>query len=135
MAVTLEAARFTPVDDVSRGAQIRERRERLGIGIKPFAERVGVDRGWLARVEKGEAENVRESSYAQVERALSDLEQEMGVVAEPSAPEPGTQMVTFRLSGNFGVDVVVRGPVSDVDALEASVARLLREMRNVDRED
>ena len=121
---------IAPVVDADRGAQIRSRRERLGIGIKPFAERAGVDRGWLARVEAGEAKNVRASSYAAVERALDELEDEMGMGDQP---REGSQMVTFRLSGNFGVDVVVRGPVSDMAEMERSVARLLREMREGDR--
>lgn len=38
-------------------------------------------------------------------------------------------MVEFEVSGDFGVRVVVKGPVSDRAELEDSVLRLIRQMK------
>ena len=112
---------FDPVEDSGRAEQIRARRVRLGISVKALALRAGVDRGTLASLEAGD-ERIREATYGSVERALDLLEQEMGV--EPAAG-PLADVVEFRVSGDFGVDVVVKGPVRDMAAMEESVARLL----------
>jgi len=111
---------FDPVEDSGRAEQIRARRVRLGISVKALAMRAGVDRGTLASLEAGD-ERIREATYGSVERALDQLEQEMGV--EPASPL--ADVVEFRVSGDFGVDVVVKGPVRDMAAMEESVARLL----------
>ena len=102
------------------GARIRQRRAALGMTVKALAERAGVDRGRLAAIEDGAT--AREATLGAIERALSDLEQ------ETSGPYDEGGMVTFRLSGNFGVDVVVSGPVTSMRELEQSVERLLQKM-------
>ena len=123
MGAEVLAARFDAVS-AQRGESIRARRVRLGIGVKPLAMRAGVDRGTLAAIEAGD-ERARETTYAAVERALDLLEQEMGV--EP-AGDRSADVVEFRVAGNFGVDVVVKGPIRDLPALEASVARLMERL-------
>lgn len=115
------------VDRVNAGRadQIRARRVRLGISVKALAMRAGIDRGTLASLEAGD-ERIRDSTFGTVERALEALEQEMGV-------EPGgslADVVEFRVSGDFGVDVVVKGPVRDMAAMEESVARLLARIQS-----
>lgn len=115
---------FDPVN-AGRADQIRARRVRLGISVKALALRAGVDRGTLASLEAGD-ERIRDSTFGTVERALESLEQEMGV-------EPGgslADVVEFRVSGDFGVDVVVKGPVRDMAAMEESVARLLARIQS-----
>lgn len=114
---------FDPVG-AGRADRIRERRVRLGISVKALALRAGVDRGTLAALEAGD-ERVRDSTYGTVERALDSLEQEMGV--DPSGVG---DLVEFRVSGDFGVDVVVKGPVRDMAAMEESVARLLARIQS-----
>jgi hypothetical protein len=42
--------------------------------------------------------------------------------------------VEFRVSGNFGVDVVLKGPVDDLPAMEAAVNRLVERMQNEKQE-
>ena len=44
-----------------------------------------------------------------------------------SVEPPG--LMEFEVTGDFGVRVVVKGPVSDAAALEAAVARLVRDIR------
>lgn len=116
---------FDPVS-AGRADQIRSRRVRLGISVKALALRAGVDRGTLASLEAGD-ERIRDSTFGTVERALESLEQEMGV-------DPGggslADVVEFRVSGDFGVDVVVKGPVRDMAAMEESVARLLARIQS-----
>lgn len=123
MGAEVLAARFDAVS-AHRGESIRARRVRLGIGVKPLAMRAGVDRGTLAAIEAGD-ERARETTYAAVERALELLEQEMGI--EPAGGN-SADVVEFRVAGNFGVDVVVKGPIRDLPALEASVARLMERL-------
>lgn len=61
--------------------------------------------------------------------------------AEPELPpnvrpigDPENELVEFRVSGAFGVQAVVRGPIRDIDALQAAVSKLIAGMR-VDEAD
>jgi hypothetical protein len=47
--------------------------------------------------------------------------------------EPG--IVEFTVEGDFGVKVVVRGPIANVEDLEQSVARIVSSIREGQRED
>lgn len=123
MGAAVLTARFDAVS-AQRGESIRARRVKLGIGVKPLAMRAGIDRGTLAAIEAGD-DRARETSIVAVERALDRLEQEMGAEA---GPEKSADIVEFRVAGNFGVDVVVKGPIRDMEALEASVARLVERL-------
>ena len=114
------------------GRQIRTRRTRLGMPVKALAERAGVDRGRLAAIEGGRAHNVRATTIGAIERALDDLEQEMGVDAETPAPrtlDPEGEFVEFVVEGNLGVRVVVKGPVKNMAELQAAAERLVAGMQ------
>lgn len=108
------------------GRQVRDRRLRMGMSVRQLAEEAGVDRGRLAALESGE--EVRDTTLAKVLSTLSRLEQEMGM--DDLSAEEREGVVEFRVAGNFGVDVVVRGPVRDLEALEASVNRILSRMQS-----
>jgi transcriptional regulator with XRE-family HTH domain len=123
---------FDPVS-AGRADQVRARRVRLGLSVKELALRAGVDRGTLAALEAGD-ERVRDRTFGAVERTLDQLETEMGIEAPNNNGSPSADVVEFRVSGDFGVDVVVKGPVRDMDALEASVSRLLDRLRR-DQDD
>jgi hypothetical protein len=43
--------------------------------------------------------------------------------------------VTIRLTGNFGVDATVEGPVEDIDAIKQAAKELLREMQQGAKSD
>ena len=103
------------------GARIRQRRERLGMSVRSLATEAGVDRSRIAAVESGQG--VRAATVGAIESALDRLEEE---VSGPYDSEHG--VVTFRLKGNFGVDVTLQGPVDNLDELEASVTRLMTTM-------
>jgi DNA-binding XRE family transcriptional regulator len=116
------------VDNAEAGRRIRERRTRLRMTVKDLASRAGVDRGRLAKLEVGDPA-VRATTIGAVEAALDEVEQLTSDLPAPLAPQDDSGMVEFRVSGNFGVDVVVKGPVQNLDALEASVSRLVARMQ------
>lgn len=115
------------MSDETRGHSIKLRREALGIfthrEFERATERVGVKvpRASIANAEAGQAS---ERIVNQLEAALDRLEEETG------QNEADPRHVTFRITGNFGVDVTVDGPVENIDELEESVAKLIRAMKN-----
>lgn len=113
------------------GRRLRDRRIRMGISVRQLADAAGVDRGRLAKLEAGDG-HVRETTVGKVDAALTRLEHEMGMEDSDADPEAG--IVEFRVTGNFGVDVVVKGPVRDLAALEDSVGRILSRMQREQRE-
>lgn len=120
-----DRAGLLPVSDETRGHGIKRRREALGMSVSALAKKVGMDRGTLARAEEGD-ERTEALTYSRIEGALDRLETEMGIDQATAEDD----VVEFRLSGNFGVDVVVKGPVANLAELEGSISRLLREMRD-----
>ena len=124
----LLAALDSPFVAEPMGERIQQRRARLGMSVRELATRAGVDRGRLAALEKGEGQ-ARATTIALVETALDQLEAEMGYDETDRLVSPEEEsVVEFRVTGNFGVDVVVRGPVRDMAALEDSVGRLIARM-------
>lgn len=98
------------------------KRRRIGLGLKSvreFAERSGVSREAVTAAERGIAS---QRTYDRLEAWLDRAEREHG-----STRDDG--YVEFRLTGDSGIDVVIRGPVGDMAELEATVTRLIREMR------
>jgi hypothetical protein len=114
------------MSDETRGHGIKQRREALGIfthrEFERATERVGV-KVTRASIANAEAGSASERILSTLEAALDRLEEETG------QNEPDPKHVTFRISGNFGVDVTVDGPITDIERLEESVAKLLREMK------
>lgn len=113
------------VSNEHEGEAIRAERQELGLTVKALADRAGVDRGRLAKIEAGEP--YRDSTLGAIRRALTEFREE---ISGPYDESRGEHTVTFRMSGNFGVDVTVSGPVENLAELEASVGRLLQRMRN-----
>lgn len=112
------------------GERIKARRVKLGMSVKGLAERANIDRGRLAAIEAGDA-TVRPATVGAVESALDRLEQEMGMDDPPirAIGNPEDDLVEFTIEGNFGVRAVVKGPVRDLDALQAAVAKLVQDMQ------
>lgn len=115
-------------DDETRGEAIKRRRESLGMPVSGLAKRAEMDWKTVSRAES-DHEGTTDLTYSRLESALDAFTHEVG--AGPSTPadapaEPG--LVRFRLTGNFGVEVVVEGPVSDLAEIESSVARLVKQI-------
>lgn len=120
MLRTPSTAGLPPMDGerVSRGERLDARMTGLGMSDRQLEELSGVNRATIAKARRGKAST---GSYDRLERAIEQSTTEPQVVGE-------ARMVTFRISGNFGVDVTVQGPVSDLAALEAAVERVISQM-------
>lgn len=135
MSITPLTATFAVVnedDRASAGQRIRERREALGLNVADLAERTGLHRTTHYRIEEGAGKT---STLRQVERCLDELEHEMGM-DQPSVVgqvrpigDPEAGLVTFDVKGPAsGFSVVLKGPVTDIEKLEATVLRLIAGM-------
>ena len=121
------------VTDSERGQRIQARLDALGMTARQFQERTSISRDTLRKAVAGEA-SVRPNTYDLIESKLDQFERQAEGFEGLKASDPSEDLVEFELSGNFGVRVVVKGPIRDAEALEASVARLIREMgRDTDR--
>ena len=93
------------MSETSPALSISARIEAIGIPKKQFASRAGVDRGTLDRVLAGDG-SVQGRTVAKIERALTDLEDEIGMA------ESG-RLVTTTVEVN-GATVTVKGTPEDV---------------------
>lgn len=127
-----DAARLPAMtgEDAGRGAEIKRRYDALGISDREWMSETGIDIKTVKRAIADEP-GTRPGSYLAIESALDKLEAAVAGKATPGQVGTGAEagLVEFRLSGNFGVDVVVKGPITDREALEESVKHLIREMR------
>lgn len=117
------------VVDQTIGAQINRRRTRLGMSVKALADAAGVDRGSISKIER--EGTGRDSTVGAINNALDQLETEMGVDL-PAASESALEaegLVEFSVAGDFGVSVIVKGPVRDIAELEAAAARIIDRLR------
>lgn len=117
---------------VVNGDQYRDRRVHLNLTQAELAAEAGLKSyETVGAVEKGEGSA---GSRRRIEAALVRLENESGVpsrgVAQDQPDVNGMQMMEFEVTGDFGVRVVVKGPVDNAAELEASVVRLIRDMRS-----
>lgn len=99
-----------------------------------IAAEAGMHRDTVGAIESGGGSPGKRRA---LDEALTRLEAEATLpplgesqLTAPAAVTSEPQMIEFEVSGDFGVRVVVKGPVDSAAELEASVARLIREMRN-----
>lgn len=127
MPALLERPRFGTVDD-SSAAQIAARRTRLGMTVSALAKASGVDRGSISKIEK--LGRGRDSTIGAINETLDRLEHEMGMDLPVAASELAAEgLVEFAIEGNFGVSVIMKGPVSNMAEMEAAAARLVERMQ------
>jgi predicted transcriptional regulator len=113
-----------------RAADIRARREYLGMSRAALAKRAGVDRGKLQRFEDGK-DDPSDRWIGGVERALDMFEVETGHEAREGAEvvSGSPHIVRFEVQGVYGAKaLIVEGPVEDLPALEAAVDRIMRRL-------
>lgn len=109
-------------------ASLEQRRLRIGISHRALAERAGgLDRTHLTQILEGTTKRPRTTTLAKIDRALSDLEAEMGLDVDEPAPAPA-DIVTFVVRGNYGVDVTVSGPRDALPDLKNAVADLIAQL-------
>lgn len=127
MTALKERPRLSRVDQ-DAGARIGRRRSKLGMTLKGLAEESGVDRDTLSKIEKGGPS--RGSTIGMINSTLDRLEHEMGMDLPAAASDlPAEGLVEFSVSGNFGVSVIVKGPIKDIAELQAAAARLVEQMQ------
>lgn len=132
MAQTGEPAKLLPVSQETLGRQIARRRKALGLSGRAFAKLAGLDPETLRKAE-ADADSTTELTYSRAIKALDDFEHETSSEAEEVAADSGA-LVEFRVTGNFGVDVVVKGPVANMPQLQEAVAEIIRNVRSGDPE-
>lgn len=113
----------------SDGEEIRRRRKRIGLSISELAQEAGISRDTLSDLESGKNPNPRESTVDKLDATLTKLEGESGLDT-PAATSDPHGLIEFEVKGDFGVSVVVRGPVEDADELQRSVVRIIRDIRS-----
>lgn len=127
-----DAAQSAGVTEHARGARIQARLDGLKMSDRQFHDYSGIDRKTLRRAVAGDV-SVRPNTYRTIENWLDRLEtRAKGFEGLPdeAAAEEQPRLVTYRIKGDFGVEVVVEGPVADRAELEASAMRLMRELRS-----
>lgn len=124
------AATLMTMGEETRGQSIERRRIKHGLSGRRLAKLAGMDPATLRDAE-ADSESTTDLTYSRIFRALDDFEHETSSEAEEAAEESaaGAGLVEFRVSGNFGVDVTVKGPIADLPELKAAVADLIREVR------
>lgn len=110
------------------GSDVTARRERLGMSIVELAQAAGISRDTLGDMETGR-KDYRQTTLNKVLRALEAAEREAGLSAPDPAVTPESGLMEFEVSGDFGVRVIVRGPVADHATLAADVVKIIRDIR------
>lgn len=123
---TSETGHLRDLDNDARGAALAARREAAGITAVELEKETGVARQTIARAEKGQASK---ATYRTLESWFDRFDEESG------ADAPSNGIIEFSVEGDFGVRVVVKGPIRDAEAIERSVARIVRDIRTREGED
>jgi transcriptional regulator with XRE-family HTH domain len=118
----------------SRGQALKKRRLSLGIkSISQLHRESGLSREAITAAEEGHGST---ASYERLEAWFDRFEHETGSEAAEAAEHAENHgIVEFTVDGDFGVKVVVRGPIQDVEALERSVGRIVASIREGQKED
>lgn len=106
-----------------------DRRERLHVTKEQLAVEAELNRDTIAAVEKGGGSN---PSRRKVHETLLRLEEEAGLLAASDAPASAAQphLIEIEVTGDFGVRVVVKGPVEDEAEIVAAAMKLVRGMKD-----
>lgn len=126
-SAAVRAAGLAPVINETRGKAIKRRRLHHGIkSLREFSEKTGVSREALTAAESDEAS---EATYERLEAWLDRFEEEI----EDVNADRESDVIEFRIAGNFGVDVVVKGPASRLEEIEVAVEKLVRAAQQSER--
>jgi transcriptional regulator with XRE-family HTH domain len=118
----IQSGNVALVDLRERGQVIQRRRLAHGFrSLREFAERTGLSRESVTKAERGEASV---GTYQRLEAWLDAFDHEVGEENPPTV-----EQITFTVAGDFGVTVTVKGPIADRLELEASVANIIRSIR------
>ena len=138
MHQSIDGAELFAMSDDERGAALQKRRLMAGIKSQRAMEAAtkrfekDISREAISAAEAGIAS---EATYQRLDAFLDFYEEHTSSerLEQQAELDQDADLVTFELSGNFGVTATVKGPVSDLAELEGAVVRLLREMRSGDQ--
>lgn len=136
MEMALTTERLTGVTDTdplqARVEALVEQRDRHEISVDRLTRAANFShQTWYNLVNGKGARSTRERNLESFERALADLIAHPEDIAEEpthvvSTPEG---LIEFEVTGDFGVRVIVRGPVGNADELERAAAKIIRDIR------
>ena len=112
------------LDRIAQQAGIDARPARLSTGS------VGTRWDTAGAIENGRSFN--RSSLTEIEETLSRIEEETGI-DEPPLAAASDGPIEFEVIADSGARVIVRGMVAEAEALERSVACLVRQFASSDR--
>lgn len=114
-------------------------RIQLGLSVADLTRRAGISVDTARKILNGQ--DVRATKVRAVDDALARAAQEAGIDASIVTPRAWTDgrmshahelaednLMEFEVGGNFGVSVVVRGPVANHAELEDAVLKLIQGM-------
>lgn len=112
-------------------ARVQQARLDRGWSKEEAARNAGISAITWKRIEDGLG--VQDGKLAAALRVLELNDQEQPAELPEGARQigdPSEGLVEFVVEGNFGVRAVVKGPVKDLDALQAAVSRLIAGMES-----
>ncbi|WP_310962102.1 hypothetical protein [Nocardioides terrisoli] len=112
----------------SRGEAIRRRMRRIGLTNSGLSKESGVDRKTITRA-LDDVPQTQTATFERLEWTLDRLENELGHGGPDAIMSTEVGLIEFEVTGDFGVRVVVKGPIENAAELEESVARLIRDIR------
>lgn len=127
------------MSDETRGKALQERRVALGIKSQHKLASTAKEMGWeLSRdaIMAAEGGKASAATYQLYEALLDRLEALRAGASDEDFEddaEGGGGTVEIRASGDFNVDIVVKGPVRDADVLRRIASDLIREARSGDK--
>lgn len=111
------------------GQRIKRLREERRWSQHDLADRLGVSSKTISNWERDQ--HIPRASLGALEKVF-----EQGLDDPTPLPEgvrqigdPEDDLVEFTIEGNFGVKAVVKGPVRDMDAMQAAVSKLIAGMQ------
>lgn len=111
------------------GAEVKTRRERLGLTIRDLAAEAGVSRDTISDLESGR-KDFRQLTLSKIQRALDRLEEEAGIGAPtPVLHSTEAGLVELDLTIEPGARAVVKGPVENLPQLREQLELLVRHIR------
>lgn len=111
-------------DDDLRARQLAERIERSGFSDIELAQRSGTAKETVKKARDGHKVIAR--VYRELEQALEDIERDL------HGPETGAaneKVITFTVTGHFGIKATVAGPVENLAELQAAVRDLITDLK------
>ena len=111
-----------------RGARIERRMRLMKVSQRAFAEHTGIHRNTIKRAVDGD-EGVLERTLRRIEKALDDLEEEMGIEPEDWRQQSDAGPLIFQMTTPDGMEITVSGPVEDADMLREQVTKLIEEFK------